>query len=203
MAAYSSHLAGSTNCRWLMQAAEVAGLASSGWRAGPVPAPAGRIRPLQTATRSLGTDAGSVRTARDFTVATLHRWGIAERGHDIAIVVSELVTNVLRHALPISGDARHGQQPVRLGLLQLGPCLLCAVADPGQAVAVPRRAGSRAETGRGLHVISTLSDKWGYTTTPGDTGKVAWALFTPTASTAFHGPVLGQASQRPAQETTR
>lgn len=171
MAAYSSHLAGSTNCRWLMQAAEVAGLASSGWRAGPVPAPAGRIRPLQTATRSLGTDAGSVRTARDFTVATLHRWGIAERGHDIAIVVSELVTNVLRHALPISGDARHGQQPVRLGLLQLGPCLLCAVADMGMAAPVPRRPGSLAEPGRGLHIICTLSDKW--TTLPHQPAQAA------------------------------
>ena len=184
-----------------MQAAQAAGLASSGWRADP--APAGWTGPPRIATRTLGTDAGSVRAARDFTLATLHRWGTAERGHDIAVVVSELVTSALRHALLISGDTRPGQQPPRLGLLQLGPSLLCAVAGPGPAAVVPRRPGFRAETGRGLHTICTLSDKWGYTTAPGHTGKVAWALFTPTASTAFHRPVPGQASQRPVRGATR
>ena len=73
---------------------------------------------------------------------------------------------------------------VRLGLLQPGPSLLCAVADPGTAAPVPRRPGSLAETGRGLHIICTLSDKWGYTTPPAGTGKILWALFTPTASAA-------------------
>jgi hypothetical protein len=51
------------------------------------------------ATCTPGAGAGSVR-ARDFTVATSHRWDAAEPSHDIAVVVSELVTNALRHALP-------------------------------------------------------------------------------------------------------
>ena len=175
MAAYPSHLAGSTTgCRWLTLAAEMAGLAGGGRRAEPDPAATGRVCPPRIATRTLGTDAGSVRAARDFTLATLHRWGTAERSHDIAIVVSELVTSALRHALPVPGDTR-----LRLGLLRPGPSLLCAVADLGTAAPVPRRPGSLAETGRGLHIICTLSDKWGHTTTPGDTGEVVWALFTP------------------------
>ena len=37
--------------------------------------------------------------------------------------------------------------------------------------------GFLAETGRGLHIICALSDKWGYTT-PSATGKVVWATFT-------------------------
>jgi len=93
-------------------------------------------------------------------------------------LVSELVTSALRYAPPIPGDTRL-RRTVRLGLLQPGPCLLCAVADPGTAAPVPRRPGSLAETGRGLHIICTLSDQWGYTTPPGGTGKVIWALFTP------------------------
>ena len=95
------------------------------------------------------------------------------------MVVSELVTSALRQALPIPGDTRLRLGLLRLGLLRPGPSLLCAVADLGKAAPLPRRPRSLAETGRGLHIICTLSDKWGHTTTPGDTGKVVWALFTP------------------------
>jgi anti-sigma regulatory factor (Ser/Thr protein kinase) len=187
MAAYPSHLLASTSgCRWLMLAAQTAGLANGGWR--PNPSATSGLCPPRIATRTLGADAGSVRTARDFTLATLHRWGTAERSHDIAIVASELVTSALRHALPIPGDTRL-RRAVRLGLLQPGPCLLCAVADLGTAAPVPRRPGSLAETGRGLHIICTLSDKWGYTTPPAGTGKVIWALFTPRRPARLpHGP---------------
>jgi two-component sensor histidine kinase len=115
------------------------------------------------------------RAARDFTVATVQRWGAAECADDVAIVVSELVTNALRHALPGSGEAQR-RGPVRLGLLQPGPCLLCAVADPSRAVPVPAEADVLAETGRGLHVVGALADLWGYTT-PSDKGKAVWAMF--------------------------
>jgi hypothetical protein len=191
MAAYPSHLRASTSsCRWLMLAAETAGLTNGGWRSAPYPSAIGRVYPPRIATRTLGAEAGSVRTARDFTLATLHRWGTAERSNDIAIVASELVTSALRCALPIPGDTRL-RRTVRLGLLQPGPCLLCAVADMGTAAPVPRRPGSLAETGRGLHIICTLSDRWGYTTPPAGTGKVIWALFTPRPARLTQ-PVPGQ-----------
>jgi Histidine kinase-like ATPase domain len=92
-----------------------------------------------------------------------------------AIVVSELMTNALRHAPPGSGHTRP-RRPIRLGLLQPGPWVLCAVADPAKAAPVPRTPGSLAETGRGLHLICALSDRRGYIT-PSETGKVVWALF--------------------------
>ncbi len=174
MTAHRSDLAGRTGCSWLLLAAETAGLAGGSWRPSPAPGPAARACLPRVATRTLGADAGSVRTARDFTAATLRRWGAAERSPDIAIVVSELVTNALQHALPAFGHARTGT--IRLGLLQPGPCVLCAVADPGNAAPAPRTRGSLAETGRGLQIICALSDRWGYTT-PSETGKVVWALF--------------------------
>jgi hypothetical protein len=61
-------------------------------------------------------------------------------------------------------------------LLQPGPCLLCAVADPAAAAPVPQAPGALAETGRGLQIIRALSDGWGYTVL-NDAGKVVWATF--------------------------
>ncbi len=160
-----------------MPAAETAGLASGRWQPSPDPALARWAWRPRIATRALGADPGSVRTARDFTVTTLHQRGMAERSPDIAIVVPELMTNALRHALPGSGDTRP-RRPIRLGLLQPGPCVLCAVADPDKTAPAPPMPGSLDETGRGLHLIRALSDQWGCTT-PSQTGKVMWALFCP------------------------
>ncbi len=121
---------------------------------------------------------GSVRiAARDFTVTTLHQRVMAERSPDIAIVVPELMTNAPRHALPGSGETP-SRRPIRLGPLQPGPCVLCAVTDPGKTAPAPRTPGSLDETGRGLHLIRALRDQWGCTT-PSQTGKVVWALFGP------------------------
>ena len=174
MAARRAQLLGGTGSRWLIRAAEMAGLTSGSGRLSPDTTAVGWVRRPRIATCTATAGAGSVRAARDFTVATLHRWSAAERGQDIAIVVSELLTNALRHALPGSGEARP-RRPVRLGLLQLKPCVLCAVADPSTAAPVPRPPGSLGETGRGLHIVCALSDGWGYTMS--DTGKVVWAMF--------------------------
>jgi Histidine kinase-like ATPase domain len=177
MATHPSHLTGSPGCHWLMLAAKMAGLVNGGWWPDPDPVRGTRARRPRIATRMLGADAGSVRAGRDFTVATLHRWGTAERSQDIAIVVSELLTNALRHAVPLSGGVRPGP-PIRLGLLHPGSFVLCAVADPSKAAPVPQTPGSLAETGRGLHIICALSDQWGYAATT-DAGKVVWAVFAP------------------------
>ena len=175
MAARPAQLPGGTRSRWLMRAAEMAGLTSGSGRLSPDTTAVGWARRPRIATCTPAAGAGSVRAARDFTVASLHRWSAAERGQDIAIVVSELLTNALRHALPGSGEAEP-RRPVRLGLLQLRSCVLCAVADPSTAAPVPRPPGSLGETGRGLHIVCALSDGWGYTIS--GTGKVVWAMFT-------------------------
>lgn len=174
-AAHPGHQADSTDCRWLMLAAETAGLTCGNGQPSPDACPTGRTDLPRIATHTPGTDAGSVRAAREFALATLYRWGAAERGEDIAIVVTELLTNALRHALPWPGDAAP-RRPIRLGLLQPESCVLCAVADPSRAVPVPQGRGSLAETGRGLQIIRGLSDMWGYTVLS-DVGKVVWAAF--------------------------
>jgi anti-sigma regulatory factor (Ser/Thr protein kinase) len=167
--------AGGAGDRWLMLAAEMAGLAGSIAQPSSNPASRSWARQPRIAVCIPGVSAGSVRTARNFTIATLHRWGAAAGGHDIATVVSELLTNALRHALAGSGESR-GRWSIRLGLLQLRPRLLCAVADPSTAAPVLRQPSAIGETGRGLHIVCALSDRWGYTTS--DAGKVVWAAFT-------------------------
>jgi len=201
MVAHRPRLAGSTGCCWLTPAAEMAGLAIGSWRPSPDRAPAGWACSPRIATRAFGLDPGSVRAARDFTVSTLLRWGMAERSQDIAIVVSELLTNALRHALPGPGGSRP-RQPIRLGLLQPESCVLCAVADPSKAAPAPRTPRSLAETGRGLHIVCALSDQWGCTT-PSETGKVVWALFRPRPDAAVPGPVPEQAGHHRSAPVSR
>ena len=169
---------GSPSHRWLRAAAEMAAMASGNWQL-----PAGPGLPRWTCFPPMvacvqGMDAKSVRTARDFTVATCGQWGMAERCEDIGIVVSELLTNALCHALPRSGQDGSGW-PVQLGLLQPGSCVLCAVADPSPSAPAPRTPDYFAETGRGLHIVGALSDEWGCITctTPKNRGKVVWAMF--------------------------
>src|SRR5258708_20764264 len=52
VAAHPSDLAGSTGCRWLMLAAEMAGVASDSWRPSPDPAPTRLACPPRLAART-------------------------------------------------------------------------------------------------------------------------------------------------------
>jgi len=158
-----------------MPAAQMAGVACDCWRSPPDSALTGWGCVPTIVTRVLSAEAESVHAARDFTLATLRRCATPHSSQDIAVVVSELVTNALRHALPGLGGTEP-REPVRLGLLQHGCWLLCAVGDPGKAAPVPRTPALLAEAGRGLQMVCVLSDQWGYTT-PSDEGKVVWAVF--------------------------
>jgi hypothetical protein len=163
------------NWYWLTSAAQMAAEASRVWPLAQHPDVRRWPGYPRVATRTPGAGADSVRVARDFTAATLRRWGVGERSDDIVVVVSELLTNALRYTVPCPG-AVWPRWPVRLGLLQPGPWVLCAISDPSDEVPVPQEPGCFGESGRGLHVVATLSDEWGCTG-PGPRGKVVWAMF--------------------------
>jgi anti-sigma regulatory factor (Ser/Thr protein kinase) len=155
------------------------GLASTDWTCFP-----------RLAQRTPGRDPKSVGTARDFCLSTMRRWGVQDRRDDVAVVVSELLTNGLRHGVSQTetqaqagapdqaraGAPARSRWPVRLGLVQPGHFVVCAVADPSPRLPEPKEPDYLAESGRGLHVISALSDRWGCTA-PTEAGKVVWALF--------------------------
>ena len=162
------------SCQWLAPVLRMAAVASGNWPLSTRPGGPGWTCFPKMALRTPSPDARSVRAGRDFTIATMNRWGAAERCDDIAVVVSELLTNALRHALPDVGVAP--RCAIRLALLQPGRCVICAVADPSPKTPVPQEPGALCEGGRGLHVIDALADTWGYTP-PSHSGKVVWALF--------------------------
>jgi Histidine kinase-like ATPase domain len=175
MTAQTAPLAGVPGCHWPTPAVETAFLVSGDWPLGRGHAAVRWACFPEIGSAAPGVRPGQVRSARHFTVSTLQRWGAAERCDDIAVVVSELLANALRHARPAAACPRAGW-PVQLGLLQRGRCVTCAVADPSRAAPVPREPEHLGESGRGLHVIAALSDRWGFITA-GDGGKVIWALF--------------------------
>ncbi|MBQ1091633.1 ATP-binding protein [Streptomyces sp. B93] len=127
----------------------------------------------------------AVRDARRFTRGTLDQWGIGDRFDDVCLVVSELVTNALRHAVPTTSTTRGvngppGQEPpVRLHLMRWTERLVCAVRDPSNDTPVARDADDfSAESGRGLFLVDSFCDSWGWHPLAGTlTGKVVWALF--------------------------
>jgi anti-sigma regulatory factor (Ser/Thr protein kinase) len=123
----------------------------------------------------------AVREARRFTRDTLDKWDVGDRFDDICLVVSELVTNALRHAVPSDPPCRTDEHhpSVRLHLMRWTERLVCAVRDPSHETPVPRDSDDfSAESGRGLFLVDSFADSWGWHPLAGTLdGKVVWALF--------------------------
>ncbi|MET9604019.1 ATP-binding protein [Streptomyces sp. NPDC006512] len=126
----------------------------------------------------------AVRGARSFTRSTLSQWGLDDRFDDVSLVVSELVTNALRHALPEETRPGEPEAAVRLHLMRWSTRLVCAVRDPSEdrpgGSFTPERHDENCdlESGRGLFLVDAYSDSWGWHPLAGRlTGKVVWALF--------------------------
>jgi hypothetical protein len=170
-----------TDWPWLQSAVEMARISCQDWPAAL--GSRGNWRtPPRVATRKPAPAPASIGPSRAFVVRTMHRWGEADRAEDVAAVASELLANALRHALPQAGK-RVSPWPIRLGLLHAGSYVVCAVADPGAGIPMLRAPDQLEESGRGLLVVASLSDQWGYCPAPesqvasGDDGKVVWAAF--------------------------
>ncbi|GGS40086.1 hypothetical protein GCM10010270_07120 [Streptomyces violaceus] len=120
------------------------------------------IEPDDVAEWRLALDPAEAGRARAVVREQLHDWGLAKLVTPAELLVSELVTNAVRHS--------HAR-PVELRLVR-GDALLCEVDDDDHELPTLLSSGSLDDGGRGLRVVSTLSREWGTSRTKA--GKTVW-----------------------------
>ena len=106
--------------------------------------------------------------ARYYVRAALKLHGLDGYAADAATVTSELVTNAIIHT---NAEAIG----LELGHLQDG-ALAIVVTDPSPDPPVKREVSEVAEHGHGLHLVETLSVRWGWE--PQYHGKAVYAILT-------------------------
>jgi PAS domain S-box-containing protein len=110
----------------------------------------------------LPTDPAVVADARARASHQLAAWGLEEITFTTELLVSELVTNAIRHA----------HEPVQLRII-LDGVLSCEVSDGSSSAPQLRRADRYDEDGRGLMLVAQLAERWGTRHT--GAGKIIWA----------------------------
>ncbi|WP_160311241.1 SpoIIE family protein phosphatase [Streptacidiphilus anmyonensis] len=100
--------------------------------------------------------------ARSLVRVQLGHWGLpAEVSYTTELLVSELVTNVVRYGVP----------PCRLRLIR-SDRLSVEVSDGAASSPHLRHARNSDEGGRGLYIVSRIADRWGVRSTT--RGKTVW-----------------------------
>src|SRR5262249_42181517 len=92
----------------------------------------------------------------------LEEWGLSELGFGMELVLSELITNAIRY----------GSEPIHVRLIR-DRTLTCEVSDGSSTSPHLRYAATTDEGGRGLFLVSQMTERWGTRYTP--QGKVIWA----------------------------
>ncbi|MEX2970083.1 SpoIIE family protein phosphatase [Streptomyces sp. C184] len=115
----------------------------------------------QVASWELPADPAEVARARTLAGEQLSEWGMDELLFTTELIVSELVTNAIRHAAG----------PITLRLIRQD-ALICEVFDTSSTSPRLRHARTTDEGGRGLFIVAQLARQWGTRYTP--TGKIIW-----------------------------
>ena len=115
----------------------------------------------------LGREMRSVRRARQWLTSFLGQQASAAQLDDAVLVISELVTNALRHGLGevVVRASVADDSAVRLSVTDSG------TEQPRLLPPDPQRIG-----GLGLRIVDDVAQSWGVATFPG--GKTAWAVIT-------------------------
>jgi len=126
---------------------------------------------------TLTVTASSIEHIRGITQAHLHFWGFQEVDTTL-LGVSELLTNVLKHAGP--KEAR-----ILVQCTADGVCV--TVGDLESKLPIVKAVGPLSENGRGLVLLRALADGFGVTRTR--SGKDVWFSVTyPSAEADRQGP---------------
>ncbi|MFF7467522.1 SpoIIE family protein phosphatase [Streptomyces sp. NPDC008092] len=120
------------------------------------------LSPSKVASWTLPSDRTAVRSARHLAAGQLAEWGLDGLEDDTELIVSELVTNAVRHSTG----------PIGLRLIQ-HQVLTCEVFDTNDCFPHQHHAHAGEENGRGLFLVDRLSRRWD--SRPVSGGKVVWA----------------------------
>ncbi|MFC3574749.1 SpoIIE family protein phosphatase [Streptomyces yaanensis] len=121
-----------------------------------------RLPPDRIADWDVPLDPAAVAGVRVTVSDKLDEWGLSELGFCMELVLSELVTNAIRYA----------SEPIHVRLIH-DRTLICEVADGSSTSPHLRYAATTDEGGRGLFLVSQMTERWGTRYTP--QGKVIWA----------------------------
>src|SRR3712207_6322089 len=113
----------------------------------------GRVMASYTAQVDLVPVLDSVALARHLTVNLLRSWGSSHDLDDVALLVSELVANVVDHA--------HTEPALTLELALAGDWLRIGVVDGCGVRPVVRALSLDRPRGRGLSLVQAMADRWG------------------------------------------
>ncbi|WP_424534887.1 ATP-binding protein [Sphaerisporangium viridialbum] len=121
--------------------------------------------------------AESVHSARSFAAGCLLGWSMGDIVEDMELIVSELATNALRHGLVLDSRnlRRSGREPIRMSMIRRDSLVTCVFADPGSAAPVLRHPSPLEPGGMGLHIVESMSVRWGWNPLL-PCGKVVWAV---------------------------
>ncbi|MEV5508722.1 SpoIIE family protein phosphatase [Streptomyces orinoci] len=122
-----------------------------------------RLDPTRIAEWDMPCEPAAVAPVRNACVRRLEDWGLEELTFSTELILSELITNAVRH----------GGEPIAVRLLWDQHTLICEVSDGSSTSPRPRIAKASDEGGRGLFLVARLAQRWGTRYTP--TGKVIWA----------------------------
>lgn len=148
-----------------------AGLPESLSSASLLPAPNWVRRKVVSCQPDLGLAA---KAAREFSAQTLRGWGLVVLADDVAVIVSELVSNAIRHGAGGPNSSGSAYERIELILWRRSGQIICAVTDPGAGAPALANPDPLAEQGRGLHVVEALCATWGWARL-GDCRKAVWA----------------------------
>jgi anti-sigma regulatory factor (Ser/Thr protein kinase) len=153
---------------------------------------------LRNATEVLAAGPQAPSLARRFVAKTLDSWDQSDLRERALLAVSELVTNAFLY----------GEGDIVL-VVTLGLVLRVEVRDDGSGLPAQRNYSPTSTTGRGLHLVGHMADRWGTSARVsqgnGRKGKAVWFEIdtpVPEGSQAAAGPPVqlgGLAGKLPAR----
>ena len=113
----------------------------------------------------------SVPAARHLLLDVLRAWDLPHDRDDAALLVTELVANVIDHA--------HEEASLSLEVAVSDGWLRISVADGSAVRPVVRELSHEHPRGRGLLLVAAIADRWGSEDHRG--GKIVWFELSPPA----------------------